>query len=436
MKTNMNEMKKLNLLLLSMLISVPLGALADNNDFRAIDQKEVVELEYSNTNIDENGKRNRGSYLTNPWYSNWSVGLSGGIQTMVSGTGEHNTGFDTGTARLTPSIELTVAKWFTPVIGIRFGFQGFWLEEHFKLPDDIHKYNHYTPKHDEYDNNYYTETYFHGDMMWNIINSFWGYKANRFYNVIPYAQFGYMRLCHPDDPIFNTARRDREFQVGLGINNTFRISNAFQATLDLRWGNMDGRFHDIREGERVNHFTLSAGIAYNIEKWYFVRAKSIEAERDQARTDAVVAMTALNEIVGQNETLKEEVEEVKAELAEYEKLPKEEFQKRVDEAGLVVYYEINISKPNFSEQHHIDKYVKETLEQDPNHVFYLTGSADEGTGNFEINTRLSHDRAYGIKEMLMKQYNVPEDQIVIKATIISAKHEDGSLDRCVLLENR
>lgn len=103
-------------------------------------------------------------------------------------------------------------------------------------------------------------------------------------------------------------------------------------------------------------------------------------------------------------------------------------------ADLVLYYEINISKLNFTERHHLDEFVKETLDRDPEHIFYLTGSADKGTGTFEINTRLSRERAFGIREILMNEYKVPEEQIVIKATIISDKHEDGALDRCVLIE--
>ncbi len=429
-------MKRLSIFLcLSLAVS---GINVSAQRFKSL--KDVDESNYvlTDSNIDEEtGKRDRNCYLTNPWFSNWSVGLAGGIQALVSGTGEHNSGIDFGTSHFTPAIELTVGKWFTPTIGLRAGLQGFWFEEHFQLPGSLQLYNHYMPKHDEgTDHNYYTSTYLHGDIMWNVINTFWGYQNNRLYNVIPYAQFGYMRLCHPDHSLFTTTWRDREFVVGGGILNTFRINNSFQATLDLRWDGLDGRYHDVREGDNVNHISILAGIVYNIENWHWVHAAEVGQQIDEAKTDADAAIAALNDVVKKNEDLKNQLRDAKDELAKVEKLPAEDFRKRVAEAEHIVYYEINISKVNITESRHLDSYIKEVMEINPKHVFYLTGSADEGTGNFEINTRLSHDRAYGIKDILMNEYNIPEEQIVIKNTIISSEHEDGALDRCVLMENK
>lgn len=57
-------------------------------------------------------------------------------------------------------------------------------------------------------------------------------------------------------------------------------------------------------------------------------------------------------------------------------------------------------------------------------------------GNTKINTRLSSQRAENVKKILMDKYNVPASQIVIKSTLISDAHEDGRLDRCVLIENK
>lgn len=85
-------------------------------------------------------------------------------------------------------------------------------------------------------------------------------------------------------------------------------------------------------------------------------------------------------------------------------------------------------------EHHLDDYLKATLQNDPEHVSYLTGSADKGTGKIEINTRLSHDCAAGIK-IFMEEYNVSEEQVVIKDIIISDMHKGGSLDCCALFGN-
>lgn len=433
-------MKKILFVLLCLVVSST-QIKADVEGFRTVSSEE--DLEYINTNIDEDGKRDRGSYLTNPWYSNWAVGIMGGAQTFVSGAKDGSSGFDAGTAIITPSLELDLTKWFTPVFGIRGGFQGFWAEDNYGIPGDLYRYGHYIPKSDENDPDhiYYHETYIHGDVMWNVINSFCGYRANRFYNAIPYAEVGYLRLVHPDDGLFSTERRDREFGFGFGLLNTFRINKRFQALLDLRWNNIAGRYHDVREGTRVHHFTVSAGVAYNIEKWYFARVKGVEEQRDVAKTEAVAAMVALNEVVAANEELKNQLGDASDKIDELEELveavevDKDDFESRAKKAEHIAYYEINISKLNVAESRRMDEYVSKTLESDPNHVFYLTGSADRGTGTYKINTRLSSERANGVRDLLIKKYGLSEEQVVIKAMVISSEHLDGGLDRCVIFEN-
>lgn len=408
------------------------GVRAD--DFRISSEDEDIEL--INTNRDENGKIIRTGYLTNPWYSNWSIGVSFGGQTMVSGTDEHNTGFDNHTARITPMFDITLAKWFTPVIGVRGGLSGWKMEESF--PNGWEG-NHYTiARNEDRSISYFSEFHVHGEALWNVINSIWGYKANRFYNFIPYAHFGLFQLGHPDEGMFAKVRRDREFMVGLGVYNTFRISNSIVVALDWRWGNISGRYHDESNGGRVNYFSANLGVAYTLEKWYWARSKGLEISRDRAIAAANRSLADADRLRAENEALKVLINELNSREPEgvkvVEAVAATSFQERVMNADLVLYYEINISKLNFTERHHLDEFVKETLERDPEHIFYLTGSADKGTGTFEINTRLSRERAHGIREILMNEYHVPEEQIVIKATIISDKHEDGALDRCVLIE--
>lgn len=399
-----------------------------------------------NTNIDENGKRLRYGYITNPWYSNWFISASAGVQTLVSGTDEYNQGFDFATARLTPAFEVNVGKWITPVLAVRLGFQGFSLQE--KVPfDPGYHGQHYRINIDENGVSHFSSVYIHGDVIWNMVNSIFGYRANRFYNISPYAHAGYMHLSDPNEPLFTKVSRDREFSFGLGLYNTFRINGFLKAMLDLRWGNFSGRYHDAGMGGRVNHFTATAGLALDVdfERNYWKRALGLEKQRDDALRDAMDAIDALNTSKKENEELHYLLDELNRKAAQavgepdtvkvVEVVNTVSFRDRVAKADLVMYYQINVSRLNFSEEHHFNNYVTKALEEDPEHVFYLTGSADKGTGSLEANMRLSRERAEHIKNLLMTRFNVPEDHIIIKATIVSDKHEDGGLDRCVLIEN-
>ena len=52
----------------------------------------------------------------------------------------------------------------------------------------------------------------------------------------------------------------------------------------------------------------------------------------------------------------------------------------------------------------------------------------------ERNIYLSNARANNVKKILMKDFGVKEENIIIKATVVTDKHLDGALDRCVLIE--
>lgn len=402
---------------------------------------DVGDIEFVNTNVDENGKKMRVGYLTNPWYSNWSVGLAVGGQRLVSGSGvQHDGRPDWGKSVLTPEFEINITKWFTPVMATRFGLQGFKVKDLVGTAD--YHQNHFVPKFRELEDGskefVYNQTYFHLDVLWNVVNTIWGYKGNRFYNFIPYAHFGYMRLSHPDYPLFTREYRDREIAAGFGLFNTFRISNSVLANVDFRWTAFNGRYHDASNGGLVNDFSASIGLTYNIEKWYWARAKGLEVQRDIARAEAKSALASLNEAMDENASLKRLIDDANAHAKDtvVTCVPARTFRERVENADLIMYYELNVSKANFAELNHLHDFVTATLQNDPKHVFYLTGSADKGTGTFDINTKLSKERAQNVKDILMSKYNVPENQVVIKSTIISDKHEDGGLDRLVLIENQ
>lgn len=417
-------------------------------------------------NRDANGKIQRSSYITNEWYDNWELGVSGGVQTMISGYADkQNTGFDIGTGVLTPSFDFTLTKWITPGAAVRFGLQGFNVTENRELYMGGW-WNHYVPK-QENGRMYYGQTYMHCDVMLSVTNFVWGYKESRFYNFTPYFHTGYLRLYHPDEGIFTKTHRDREIELGFGVLNTFRVTDHVGVNVDLRWGNFAGRFHDVSNGGRVNDISLMAGMRYTMFKWYWNRF-STAAKGYENAIAAEKALRAANErklAAAQKdlEAAQKMLEDQKAELAQrllaeqanIDKLGdtyinpdggeisskdtvilKDELLVRLANAEFVLFYPINVDRLSAQEEYRLDAYIRQVRETDSNHVFYLTGSADKGTGNERINTRLSRNRAENVKRLLMKKYGIPESQIVIKAMIITDKHADGSLDRCTLFENQ
>ena len=383
-----------------------------------------------NANRDANGKYQRSGYITNPWYDNWSFGLAGGIQSL---TGNHN-----GTVIVTPAGEFNITKWVTPSIAARFGVQAGTLREHhgFQVRD------HYILKHED-GVNFFNETYLHADLMWNISAAIWGYKETRLITVTPYLHAGYLRLVHPDKSIFDNEYLDKEVEFGAGLYNRIRMGDHLELTADLRCGAFSGRYHDNARGGVVFHPSLSVGLAYTLHKWYWRRTSSyvspLVTSYDLAQEAYNEANDARNKLAQDNDKLQKQIDDLRSkpqtDTVYVNKYDNDELLRRVAASPCVIYYEINSPKILGTEAVRIDKYVRETCAKDPYHVFYITGSADEGTGNDTINARLSKQRANGVKKYLKNKFRIPDSQIVIKATIISHEHEDGRLDRCVLFEN-
>lgn len=399
------------------------------------------------TNRDDNGNIVRGAYLTNEWYDNWYLGASAGISTATSKIND---------ARISPQFEFSILKWFTPSVGMRLGYQGFsekeyltagynpWQINHSPLPFDGTLGGNGTLS--------YGLMYVHGDLLWSFTNSIWGYKRDRFFNSSIYANTGYVRLYDntPGQGI-GSANHDNEWGLGFGLYNTFRITDRLIATLDLRNYSTASRYKTM-DGVRTSHYGAFVGLAYNIYRTYWNRAQVIMAENTAAKADAAAAAAALAALAAEKEDFAQKIAEKEAEIAAKEKelesrqplddskqvieISYEDLVARAKAADHVVYYYINVDKPNFSELRHLDEYILAQLKADPDHVFYLTGSADKGTGTIERNTFLCRSRAYGVRDILINDYNVKPENIVIKATVISDKHLEGAYDRCVIMESK
>ena len=405
--------------------------------------------DWESVSRDENGNIVRNAYITNEWFDNWYIGIAGGASTRFT-TGPKS---DIVKNYVSPVAELNLLKWFTPSVGARFGYMGLngkeglagyqpWQLNHTPFPYSS------TIGWDSPGDLSYGSMYLHGDLLWCLTNTFLGYKRDRFWNVSVYANAGYIRLfdnvSEGNKGLFSS-HFDQELGLGAGLYNTFRLGERLVATLDIRHTNHASRYRSMN-GARTNVLSGSLGLAYNIYRTYWNRASSLYASSLAAKKAADEALANLKASQEAQDALAKQLADKDAVIAglndeianlnnrPVEVVPYATLQERAANADLVVYYYINKEDLNFSELHHLDNYVQGTLAADPDHVFYLTGSADKGTGTMERNIYLSNARANNVKKILMKDFGVKEENIVIKATVVTDKHLDGALDRCVLIE--
>lgn len=393
--------------------------------------------EYPTSRRDENGNVVKSGYITNSWYDNWVISVDGGATTYTSKVTD---------PKFSPAFDISVTKWAMPAMAFRFGLQGFQGKETIPAGYNPIWMNHsalaWNPNKNLLSWDYF---YAHADLIWSATNSFLGYDFDRFWNIAPYLHGGYQRMFDPEKYKTNY---DREVVYGAGILNTFRITDRINLNLDLRASNFSGRYHSM-SGGRVTELTAMVGLSFNIFKPGWKRAHELEIAKDAALASSAAALASLATAEGLNkdlaaentalrnraQELEDEMNALKAVAASSPNKETDELLRRIGEAGLVIYYDLAKDNIRDCEQLHISQYVKAVLDVDPDHVFYLTGSADKGTGSESINTRLSNGRVNNVKRYLINELKVAPEQVVIKKAIISDQHADGRLDRCVLFEN-
>lgn len=374
-----------------------------------------------NNNRDAEGKIVRGPYETNGMKDNWFVGVAGGASAFL----DNHEGYEFG--HLSPALDVTFGKWFTPCVGVRAGFQGLvGAQDATKVLGN----NAGTTSYEE-DFKY---GYVHGDLLWNISNAIGGYKETRLWNFIPYAHTGYVRLTDINDEASDhkphkTNPYDNEVALGLGLLNNIRLADRVNAFLDFRYTTFSSRFHDWTVGGRMTQLTGFIGISYNIGKTNWKRIGSDAAAlalAEEALKNAQAQIAALK--AAPKDTVVIEKEVVKEAEGDTQYVPL-----ALGIPPITLFFEINSTELNVTERQHLRFYVENILNLDPDRKFYLTGSADAGTGTQSINEKLSKGRVEKVIEILKNEYGVSDDRLILKGTKITDEAPDPRLDRSVII---
>lgn len=399
-------------------------------------------------NRDAEGKIVRGPYLTNSFGDNWFIGVGGGINLF----GNKKNGFK---ANITPALDINAGKWLTPGFGIRFGYQGLTGSENSSANSS--------------DPNAKTKekfgfAYVHGDAMWNMINSIWGYRQ-RVYNISPYVHGGLLCLYDVRDAategtMFGRGSNDfdREFAAGFGLLNEFRIAKRVNLTLDVRQFVFSPRFHTLDSGKPASNMSATLGLQFLIGKTGWERGvdKAALAEGAAALAAAEAALAAAKDAQKAAEDKNAKLQEEKDALAnsigslndKIDSLAKaaQDAEKvyindttyvtlKLGTAPCTVFFDKGSYKMNDTETQHLRFYIENILKQDPEHVFELTGSTDSATGSAAYNAILGEKRAKAVKNFMMKNYKVKDEQLKIKSIESTSKFMDPRFNRSVIIEH-
>ena len=381
-------------------------------------------------------------YLFNRMRDNWFIQADGGVGLLMSPYDKH----EHFGHRLGAKADLFVGKWFSPLIGLRAGFD----YEQLKGATFTGNYNAlgYRSWPRTFDNGNFVPQHFNnfglvGDVLFNVSNWLAGYKPYRFYNCIFYVGMavnwvyardgarpvsdGKWKYGANDDP-----DHCRNYSMQCGLLNSFAITKKLDFNLDIRFDLMQEHVDGADMWYKTwNEYPgILLGLTYKLGKseWNApVTAVCPEWKYTDAEGDALTAnLNDANRRIADLENQLRKCLEKKPEI--------------VPEAGkqplATVYFPINRTDV-LGVQRNVVEAVAEVMKNE-NSNYMLTGWADNYTGNDKINVRLRKGRVATVKNELVKR-GVAENRLeteINNGELTDYGPKCASLDRAVTIHRK
>ena len=326
----------------------------------------------------------KNSVATNSFWSNWFVGVNGGLQ-WVNGVKTNGESFlDHGTA----AINAYVGKWHTPGFGWRVAYNGYEIDPLNKVAR----------------NSYYNV---HADAMFNLSNLIFGYEK-RVWNLIPYLGLGYGANLDVEGAGGNG--KMGSLTANAGLMNTFRIAKRWAINLELSATAAKGGFAGV-EPSRNGYdmiFAATAGVTYRLGKATWDNTPDVDAIM-AANAAALAALNAqMQAKESENAQLKSQLAAAKAALAKCQNEPKGT---ELFDAAQSVFFAINSSKID-SKKEILNLKALANAAKETGVKLTVTGYADSATGTASYNQTLSEARAKAVAAKLVEM-GVPESQLIV-----------------------
>ena len=189
-----------------------------------------------------------------------------------------------------------------------------------------------------------------------------------------------------------------------GITADFRLSDAISLGLEVNANTLSDRYNSKSAKNNDWYFNALVGLKVNLGDAYnvypagsnFTPRRSIFKKKPR---------------IIEKEVIKEVVKEVEVEKVVYVDKPIY-IEKPLEPMRRDVFFTINSSRIQPSEDKKLDE-IASYLKLNPQTKVTVTGYADKGTGNAQINKRLGERRAKVVADRLVKEYRVDRSQIVV-----------------------
>jgi len=332
------------------------------------------------------------SVATNSFWSNWFV-QANLVGTAFWGNQEVQNNFSKSPLkgfRNNLGFSVAVGKWFTPGLGLRTKFNGFWGRTVISEDKKINASKYWT---------------LNEQVLFNLSNMIVGYNPDRLWDFIPYASVGVNR---------NMTYNRYAAVWGIGILNEFKISRKVAINLDVNYNlgmsRMDGfagmlphtKAYNSRslKGIIANHdrnLNVEVGLTYNLGKATWDAVPDVEAIKAMygAQIDALNA--SLADANAENARLKDQIKNHKCpEVGGGQTVTVKE----IVSAPVSVFF--NIGKSKIASQKDLQNLQAVADAAKANNAkIAVTGYADSKTGSANLNQSLSQKRAEAVADALV-----------------------------------
>lgn len=347
------------------------------------------------------------------FWDNWYVGAGVGPSLLMAESDRRGPFW----WRITPAVDVSVGKWVIPAIGFRFQYSGFQARGYVNQDHMVD-----TAYGDLVNGYWYKQKFdyhhFMGHAMFNLTNAFKEYDAERFYNIITYLGLGVITSKDTDAT---------EITGTFGLVNSFRLSPAFDLTLEVKGSIMHDRFDGETESvpniDNEGLATMTLGFVYRIKPRGWKTSQVHITNIDYSEAKRYKDLLAKSELENANLRNTPAPEPVVITNTKIVTAP--------------VFFELN--KSNITNRELVKlSYIAEVIKSAPKgKTFKIIGCADKQTGNKRINDRLSKERAEAVYNALITKFGVDKDRLHLESSggVDYMYLKDNELSRVAVIED-
>lgn len=235
------------------------------------------------------------------------------------------------------------------------------------------------------------------DGLFNMSRLFAGSNPERFFNASLIAGIGYNRT-------FGENSRG-SFMGRAGLQGKFRLNKAFDLNLEALANGVGDKWNGLDDHSIDTYFSVLVGVSFKFGTGFNLACPDCEKVYYENECYDEEYVQSLNDKINE---LRNQIDSHKC--PEPEPCP----EMTVVKPGIKSHVLFGLAKTNITPDQEMNiQAIADYLKQYPDAKASVTGYADKGTGNAQINEALAEKRASIVADQLVNKYGISRDRLVV-----------------------